>query len=306
MAEVLQERLLPADIGRAFGIEAAARYLPAAGGSLGGDWYDVFSLAGGRVARGGRRRGRARRRGGGDHGPAADRRARLRRRRPSAGRRRRPGQQPDAEPRPAGHDDAGLARASTRRARRSRSSAPAIRRALVVDPSGTASYCWLQGGIPLGASATAIYTAETFPLPTGSIVLALHRRARRARGAVDRRRPRAAARAGRGRAATSRPCATAIVEQLVPEAPGDDVAFIAARVPPLRRPACDALGRQAGQPRADPLPAAPLAARARRDARRRPSTSSSPRRRRARTRSSTRTAPGRAEFAVDAPTRTAA
>ncbi len=49
VAEVLQRRLLPVEIGDGFGIEAAARYLPASGGSLGGDWYDVFALAGGRV-----------------------------------------------------------------------------------------------------------------------------------------------------------------------------------------------------------------------------------------------------------------
>ena len=49
VAEALQRRLLP-EIPAGSGLEAAARYLPAAGGSLGGDWYDVFPLPGGRMA----------------------------------------------------------------------------------------------------------------------------------------------------------------------------------------------------------------------------------------------------------------
>jgi anti-sigma regulatory factor (Ser/Thr protein kinase) len=49
VAEALQKRLLPGDGGEAVGLEVSSRYLPAAGGSLGGDWYDVFPLAGGTI-----------------------------------------------------------------------------------------------------------------------------------------------------------------------------------------------------------------------------------------------------------------
>jgi GAF domain-containing protein/anti-sigma regulatory factor (Ser/Thr protein kinase) len=49
LADALQRRLLP-DLGRVGGLELASRYLPAAGASLGGDWYDAFPLRRGRVA----------------------------------------------------------------------------------------------------------------------------------------------------------------------------------------------------------------------------------------------------------------
>ena len=49
VAEALQRRLLPGEAADPSSLEVAARYLPAAGGSLGGDWYDVFPLSGGRV-----------------------------------------------------------------------------------------------------------------------------------------------------------------------------------------------------------------------------------------------------------------
>ena len=231
VAEVLQERLLPPAIGTAFGLESSARYLPAAGGSLGGDWYDVFTLAGGRVAlavgdvvgRGveaaaimAQLRTAVRAYAADGHPPAAvvDRINNLMQ---SHG--------PLAmttlvflvidpatetlEVVNAGHPPA-----------------------LVVDPSGTASYCWAQGGVPLGASATSVYASETFPLPTGSIVLAytdglVERRSQSIDVGLERLRSIAeGARDADG-------LCEAIVEHLVPEAPGDDVAFIATRVPPL-------------------------------------------------------------------------
>lgn len=48
-ALTLQRSLLP-DLPRAPGLEAAARYLPAAGGEVGGDWYDLIELSPSRVA----------------------------------------------------------------------------------------------------------------------------------------------------------------------------------------------------------------------------------------------------------------
>jgi GAF domain-containing protein/anti-sigma regulatory factor (Ser/Thr protein kinase) len=51
VTETLQRALLPQELIGVPGIEAAARYLPAASGSrLGGDWYDVFPLGNGRIA----------------------------------------------------------------------------------------------------------------------------------------------------------------------------------------------------------------------------------------------------------------
>ena len=51
LTEALQHALLPQELIDIPGVEAAARYLPAAvGTSLGGDWYDVFPLGDGRIA----------------------------------------------------------------------------------------------------------------------------------------------------------------------------------------------------------------------------------------------------------------
>ena len=231
VAEVLQQRLLPAEIGNAFGLESAARYLPAAGGSLGGDWYDLFTLAGGRVAlavgdvvgRGveaaaimAQLRTAVRAYAADGHPPAAvvDRVNNLMQ----------------------SHGPLAMTTLvflvidpATETLEIVNAGHPP---ALVVDPSGTASYCWPQGGVPLGASATSVYTSETFPLPTGSIVLAytdglVERRSQSIDVGLERLRSLA-----EGAPDAEGLCA-AIVEQLVPEAPGDDVAFIAARVPPL-------------------------------------------------------------------------
>jgi GAF domain-containing protein/anti-sigma regulatory factor (Ser/Thr protein kinase) len=50
LAEALQRTLLPQDLGDFPGLEVTARYLPAAHGTnLGGDWYDLFPVGGGRV-----------------------------------------------------------------------------------------------------------------------------------------------------------------------------------------------------------------------------------------------------------------
>src|SRR5439155_967665 len=50
LVEALQRSLLPDPLPELPGIEFAARYVPAAEGrSIGGDWYDVFELDGGRI-----------------------------------------------------------------------------------------------------------------------------------------------------------------------------------------------------------------------------------------------------------------
>ncbi|MEU7524281.1 SpoIIE family protein phosphatase [Saccharothrix sp. NPDC042600] len=48
-AAALQDSLLPGRLPRTPGWGLAARYVPGAGGSVGGDWYDVFELPGGRL-----------------------------------------------------------------------------------------------------------------------------------------------------------------------------------------------------------------------------------------------------------------
>jgi GAF domain-containing protein/anti-sigma regulatory factor (Ser/Thr protein kinase) len=49
IAETLQRSLLPERLPEVPGIAVAARYLPGGAGSVGGDWYDLIPLAGGRV-----------------------------------------------------------------------------------------------------------------------------------------------------------------------------------------------------------------------------------------------------------------
>lgn len=50
MAESLQRSVIPAEAPRVAGLEIAARYLPASTFQMGGDWWDAFTLPGGRVA----------------------------------------------------------------------------------------------------------------------------------------------------------------------------------------------------------------------------------------------------------------
>ncbi len=50
VATVLQRSLLPKRGAEVAGVSVAARYLPAAD-EVGGDWYDIFELPGGRLAR---------------------------------------------------------------------------------------------------------------------------------------------------------------------------------------------------------------------------------------------------------------
>ena len=179
VAEVLQRRLLPAEIGNAFGLESSARYLPAAGGSLGGDWYDVFTLAGGRVAL-----------AVGDvvgHGvEAAAIMAQLR----TAVR----AYAADGHPPAAVVDRVNSLMQShgplamttlvclvidpaTETLEIVNAGHPP---ALVVDPSGTASYCWPQTGVPLGASADEHLHRRDLPAPDRLDRARLHRRPGRA------------------------------------------------------------------------------------------------------------------------------
>jgi anti-sigma regulatory factor (Ser/Thr protein kinase) len=104
--------------------------------------------------------------------------------------------------------------------------------ALVIGPGGDASYLPPQGGVALGASPVARYRCDTYPFPLGS-TLVLY-----TDGLVERRGASIDAGLDRLRALTGdaggpeRLC-DAIVEQLVPDAPADDIAIIVARLPAL-------------------------------------------------------------------------
>jgi anti-sigma regulatory factor (Ser/Thr protein kinase)/putative methionine-R-sulfoxide reductase with GAF domain len=231
IAEALQRQLLPADDPETVGLETASRYLPAAGGSLGGDWYDIFPVPNGRVAIAvgdvvghgleaaaimGQLRTALRCYAVEGHPPAVvvDRVNYLMF---SLG----PNAMttlayivldPAAESLElvnAGHPPP-----------------------LVIDTSGAARFLEPHGGVALGATPTAVHEAVTFDLPTGAIVCLY------TDGLVEKRRESIDVGLERLRAAAegfddvNALCAS-VVERLVAEGPADDVAFVAARVPPL-------------------------------------------------------------------------
>ena len=231
VAEAMQRRLLPDRLSDVSGLETDARYLPAAGGSLGGDWYDVFSLPAGRVAVAvGDVVGR------GVEAAAVMAQLRTAVRAYAA----------DGHPPAAVLDRvntlmwhlgplamttavyAVLDPAAETLELVSAGHPPA----LVIPPSGAAAYLESQPGMPLGVSPTATYASQTFLLPTGAILLLY------TDGLVERRGESIDLGLERLRALGERfsdveaLCAS-VVERLVGEEPNDDVAFVAVRVPPL-------------------------------------------------------------------------
>jgi anti-sigma regulatory factor (Ser/Thr protein kinase)/putative methionine-R-sulfoxide reductase with GAF domain len=231
VAESLQRRLLPPPTPDIAGLDAAARYRPAAGGRLGGDWYDIFPLAGGRVAV-----------AVGDvvgHGvESAAGMAQLR----TALRAYAVDGLPPAEAVEhvnhlmwhvgplmmttlaflvidAGRETAEMVNAGH----------PPP---LVIEPDGGAHFIEEPHGIALGASAAATYTGTILPFPAGSMVLLY------TDGLVERRGEpldvglEQLRRLAEGASSAERLCA-AIGEHLVAPLPTDDVAFIAVRGTPL-------------------------------------------------------------------------
>jgi GAF domain-containing protein/anti-sigma regulatory factor (Ser/Thr protein kinase) len=231
VAEALQRRLLTADSPDPVGLQVATRYLPAAGGSLGGDWYDVFPLSGGRVGL-----------AVGDvvgHGLAAA--AVMAQLRTALRAYASEGQPPATVIDHVNHLMWSLGPlamttvaylvldgARERLELVSAGHPPP----LVIPPEGPAAFLQPEGGIALGATPTHVFRSQSFPLATGSIVFLY------TDGLVERRRESIDVGFERLRALASgfhdveALCAT-LVEQLVPEEPSDDVAFLAARVPPV-------------------------------------------------------------------------
>jgi serine phosphatase RsbU (regulator of sigma subunit)/putative methionine-R-sulfoxide reductase with GAF domain/anti-sigma regulatory factor (Ser/Thr protein kinase) len=230
LAEVLQHRLLPQRLTGIPGLELASRYLPASE-SVGGDWYDAFALAPGRIALAvGDVVGHglapaavmaqlrtALRAYAVDGHPPADVVERVNRLMWALG--------PNAmttlvylvldpvrdtfDMVNAGHPPA-----------------------LVIEPDGEASYLPPQGGVALGATPVARYRCDTYPFAVGSTVVLYTDGLVEERGAsidagLERLRALSAGAGG------PEELCEAIVDRLVPEAPADDIAIIAARVPPL-------------------------------------------------------------------------
>jgi GAF domain-containing protein/anti-sigma regulatory factor (Ser/Thr protein kinase) len=231
VAEALQRTLLPTELPTIAGLEVASRYVPAGSSGLGGDWYDVFELPESRIAI-----------AVGDvvgHGVAAATvMAQLR----TALRAYA------AE----GHDSASVVGAVDHLMWQLGPTAMTTLAyvvldpleetlelvnaghlpPLMLDPSGEPRFLTVEGGLPLGVSQTEVYAGQVFPFPAGAAVLLF------TDGLVERRGEPIDAGLARLRALSEggddveRLCTEAL-QQLVPRTPHDDVALVAARMPPL-------------------------------------------------------------------------
>jgi serine phosphatase RsbU (regulator of sigma subunit)/anti-sigma regulatory factor (Ser/Thr protein kinase) len=231
LAEALQRRLLPEELPTIPGLELASAYLPATGESLGGDWYDAFELGGGRIAL-----------AVGDvvgHGPsAAAVMAQLR----AALRAYAVEDHPAADV---------VGRVNTLMWQLGPTAMttlaylvlnPAQETLEVVNaghppplleaPDGGAAYLPLQGGMALGASAVAEYRSETFPFLTGStVVLYTDGLVERRGSSIDDGLERLRMLVEHGDDVDR--LISKILAGLVPDEQPDDIAVIAARLPPL-------------------------------------------------------------------------
>jgi GAF domain-containing protein/anti-sigma regulatory factor (Ser/Thr protein kinase) len=229
VAEAVQRRLLPAELGGIPGVELAGRYLPASGESLGGDWYDAFMLGGGQIvvavgdvvghglgaaAIMAQLRTALRAYAADGHSPA-DTVERVNRMMWQLG--------PTAmttlavvvihtlgeslEVVIAGHPPP-----------------------LVIAPDGTAEYLPLQGGLALGAAPLVTYKSDRHPFPAGSAVLLytdglVESRGRSIDDGLEQLRALATG------AGDLEALCTKLTQQMVPDPQPDDIAIAAARVP---------------------------------------------------------------------------
>jgi GAF domain-containing protein/anti-sigma regulatory factor (Ser/Thr protein kinase) len=229
LAEALQRRLLPDRPTAIAGLEIASRYLPASGASLGGDWYDAFALAGGRIVV-----------AVGDvvgHGLAAA--AIMAQLRTALRAYAADGHPPGATVERVNRlmwqlgptTMTTLVYAVIDPARETLDLVNAGHPPpLVITPGGEAEYLPLQGGVALGASALATYRGEPHPFPTGSTLILytdglVESRGRSIDDGLERLRTLA-----RGAGDLEELC-TAIVDAMVPAAAPDDIAIAAARIP---------------------------------------------------------------------------
>jgi len=231
LAEQLQRRLLPTDLGFATGMQLASRYLPASHESLGGDWYDAFVGGNGKVVI-----------AIGDvvgHGiPAAAVMAQLRTAlRAYAVEGHAPGEVLELVNRlmtgigPRAMTTLAFALIDTER-----TSLELVVAGhpppLMISPAGEPSFLEVAAGMPLGVSELARYEAQTFAFEPGAMVLLY------TDGLVENRtepidagleRLRALAAGGGGVEALC----SKLVARLVPSERHDDVAMLAARIEPV-------------------------------------------------------------------------
>jgi GAF domain-containing protein/anti-sigma regulatory factor (Ser/Thr protein kinase) len=231
VAEALQRTLLPPELPSIAGLEVASRYLPAEGAGLGGDWYDVFELPESRIVI-----------VVGDvvgHGVAAAAvMAQLR----TALRAYA------AE----GHEPAAVVGAVDRLMWQLGPTAMTtllyllldpveetleIVNAghlppLLIDPAGETTYLEIIGALPLGTSPSEEYRSQTVPFPPGAgLVLYTDGLVERRDEPIDTGLERLRALTGTTRDVEE--LCTEALNRLVPRAPADDVAMVAARMPPL-------------------------------------------------------------------------
>lgn len=234
LAEALQRALLPQELIRIPGIEAAARYLPAAqGASLGGDWYDVFPVSGGRVAMA---VGDVVGRGVGAAALMAQLRTALR------------------AYAFEGHGPAEVVDRVNRLLGFLRHGAMTTAAYLVLDPEaekltvvsaghppplligadGSASFLDIENGMALGVSRVARYQEWECDVPTGATIVLCTDGVVEVRGeSLDVGLERLRHLVGRGHASLEALCDAAVDELIADGRPADDVALLAARAVPL-------------------------------------------------------------------------
>ena len=232
VAEVLQRTLMPAELPSIAGLEIASRYVPAAGSSLGGDWYDVFELPESRIAL-----AVGDVVGHGVHAAAVMAQLRTALRAYAA----------------EGYHPARVVSAVDHLMRQLGPTAMTTLVYLVldpieetlevvnaghlppllIDPDGQAHYLSLAAALPLGVADAEQYRSEVVPFTAGTAVVLY------TDGLVERRdapiddgleRLRALGTASRD---VEQLCADAL-DRLLTAGPADDVALVAARIPPLQ------------------------------------------------------------------------
>jgi serine phosphatase RsbU (regulator of sigma subunit)/anti-sigma regulatory factor (Ser/Thr protein kinase) len=231
LAEQLQRRLLPTDLGFAAGMQLASRYLPASHQSLGGDWYDAFAIGGGQVVV-----------AIGDvvgHGiPAAAVMAQLRTAlRAYAVEGHAPGEVLELVNRlMTGVGPRAMTTLAYAVIDSERASLDLVVAGhpppLLISAEGESSFLEAAAGMPLGVSELARYKAQTFAFEPGATLLLytdglVETRSEPIDAGLDRLRALATENGG-----VEALCAR-IVSRLVPSERHDDVALLAARVEPV-------------------------------------------------------------------------
>jgi serine phosphatase RsbU (regulator of sigma subunit)/anti-sigma regulatory factor (Ser/Thr protein kinase)/putative methionine-R-sulfoxide reductase with GAF domain len=234
VTEALQRALLPQELTAVPGVEIAARYLPAAAAAgLGGDWYDLFPLAGGRL---GLAIGDVVGRGL----PAAALMAQLRTAlRAYAFEGHSPMQVVEHVNRLLDHIRPATMTTGAYLAIDPEAEALSIVSAghpppLVVRPDGSAGFLPVDGDVALGVSSVSRYREHEFPLPAGSTIVLYTDGVVEVRGEpLDAGLERLRRIGERGHDSVEALCDEVIAELVADGRPSDDVALLAVRIEPL-------------------------------------------------------------------------